>query len=123
MFEDLLKKAGKMAFLALQLVAVVTVLTMIFGSISDRSFSLAYVFPGNYIVSAAVVAVGLLLWFMPTRLAVKMKKSKLVDHSTIGEVMREERKKKQDKGFEILILGIFAAIIAAILELILWLII
>jgi hypothetical protein len=118
-----MKKTGKILFLSLQSIAVVTVVCIVYGFILERGFTLAYIFTGNFIAAAVIIASGVVIWFMPVRLALRLRKSKLIDHTTYKDAYMDERKVKQDKGLEVLCIGIACIIITGLIELVLWLLI
>ena len=122
-FDIAAKVLWKTVFLAVQLIAVITVISIIYGFIADGHFTLFYVFTWNFVAAAVVIAAGLVIWFMPARLAARFKKSKLIDHTTYKDEIMEERRVKQVKGLEIICIGIAATLITALVELVIWLIV
>jgi hypothetical protein len=118
-----INKIGKILFLSLQSIAIVTAVCIVYGLFSERRFTLAYVFTGNFIAAAIITAAGVVIWFLPVRLALRLMKSKLIDHTTYKDHYMDERKKKQDKALEIICIGIACTFITGLIELILWLLI
>ena len=122
-FSTLAKSFGKVLWLSLQIVVLVSLVCIGVGSIVAGRFSLALVFPGNFVAAAVIITVGLVIWFLPTSLFTRLNKSKLVDHSTVADYYKEERQKKQRKGSEILGTGLSCALISGVIQLLLWAII
>ena len=106
--------------MALVIIAIVTVISVIFGLISDGSFRLSRIFRWNFIVAALICAGGLVIQFLPFGLMTKIKTSKLIDHSNVVEVSMDEREKKRKKGLEVLFIGLTAFLITGVLEIVFW---
>lgn len=73
------------------------------------------VFNANYIISAIIMTIGVLGFFMPIRLK---KSNRLVDHSNIADVLREEKDIKLADSLINISWGICHIVLAGILEII-----
>ena len=105
---------------SLQLILVMTVLSLVYGFVVRGGFTFAYVFNGNFIAGAFVICVALIRLILPAR----FKFDKLTDHTTFGErYYAEQHREKQKKAHEFLFLGITMIVITGLLQLILSLII
>jgi len=119
----------KTVFIALQSILVIAVISVIYGLIVHRRFTLEYVVTANIIVGTVILCVALLLFMLPAgllhnRLTGKLtgfKWDKLTDHTTYMERRYAEKHlEKQQKAFEFLFLGLSIVIITGLLELALW---
>jgi len=122
-FRTTVKEVGKILLLSLQIVAVVSIVSIVIASVVARRFSLALVFQGNLIAAVVIITVGLVIWFFPVSLLARFNKNKLVDYSTVVEFLREERKKKQRKGNETIWIGLSCGIISGVIQILLWMIV
>lgn len=71
------------------------------------------VFNTNYIIGAIIIASGLFAHFVPIRLK---KSERMVDHSNIADIIREEKDIKMDDAIVNIFWGICNIIIIGILE-------
>ncbi|MCL2702529.1 MAG: hypothetical protein FWE91_02840 [Defluviitaleaceae bacterium] len=114
-----LTRFKKTVIISLQFIAVITIISTIAGSFSAGRFTLAYIFPANFITGAAIILAGLILLALPVRL----KFGKLNDHTTYGYNFLELRMQKREKANEIIWLGISIFVISAVVQLLLYFII
>ena len=124
--KEILRKIGNTLFVAAVIVLVVAALGIIFGLLTQRQFVLSYAFVPNFIVSAIIIATGII--GPPTSnslmnfIRAKAKQySSVVTEETYTDHM-EERKQKRLKGREILWVGISCALITGGIEILLWLV-
>jgi len=117
-----LKGIGRTFLISLQLVAVVTVLCVVYGLIADGKFTMSYIFIGNFAAAALVIASALIILVLPANMTARMRKSRLIDHTTYKEAYIEEREKKRGQGYEILFIGIASIILTGVIELLIWVI-
>jgi len=74
------------------------------------------VFNANYIISAIIIAVGVFGFFVPIGLNTLKKSNRLVDHSNVVDVLREEKEVKISESLINICWGICHMILAGILE-------
>jgi len=115
-----LKRIGKTVFIAFQLVVVVSVISVIYGLVTDGKFTISYIFIANFATAALVIAAALVILIIPANMSARIRKSNLIDHTTYKEAYMEEREKKREKSYEILYLGITALLLTGIIELIVY---
>jgi len=123
--KEVLRKFGNTLFVAAVIVLVVAALGIAFGFIAQRQFVLNYAFVPNFIVSAIIIATGLI--GPPTSKSlmdfIRIKAyqhSAIVTDETYPDRM-EERKQKRLKGRKILWVGIACALLTGGIEILLWL--
>ena len=116
----------KTVLIALQAVILIAIISVVYGLIVHRRFTLEYVVFANVVVGTIVLGVALLIFMLPAglihnRLTGKLtgfKPDKLTDHSTYMERrIAEKHLEKQKKAYEYLILGLSIMIITGLLEL------
>ena len=123
--KEVLRKISSTILVAATIVLVVAALGIVFGFIIQRQFVLSYAFVPNFIVSAIIIATGIigppkskgLMDFIRTKAS---QYTNLVTEETYTDYM-EERKQKRKKGREILWVGLTCALITGIIEILLWL--
>jgi len=125
-FKEVLRKIGSTLFLAAAIVLVVAALGVGFGFLTQRQFVLSYAFIPNFVVSALIIAVGII--GPPVSRGVmdfiRIKANQhtaIVTDETYTDHM-EERKQKRLKGREFLWVGITCALLTGGIEIVLWLI-
>ena len=116
----------KTALIALQFILVTALLSIVYGFIVRRHFTLAYIFHANFLVGTIILCVALLIFVLPAglihnRLTGKIpgfKPDKLTDHTTYMERRyAEKHMEKQEKAYEFLFLGLMIMIITGLLQL------
>ena len=115
MLDDL----KKLLALSLQFFALAALASVVYGFIVERRLTPAYVFTANFLGGAVIIVIGILLMFMPAF----VKFGKLVDHTTFGKRMFEERANQYERALRIMYLGIAIIVVAAVIQLALSLII
>ena len=108
-------------FMSMRLVALMTVIGLIFSLLSTGRVSLSYLYTANFGLGLIILLSGLFWLAMPTQLLIK--KSVLIDHSTYGERYIEERERKRVRGLELVYIGICNIVITAVLQhIVMWVI-
>lgn len=112
-FKEFLRYLFKILRTSAALTAIAAALSMLYSYFAQgRLFS--YIFTWGFAVGAGVALLGLIVWILPIR----MGKSKLLDHSTIGENLLELREQKRQRSFEMMYIGIGAIIITGTVQLV-----
>ena len=106
---------AKTAFIAAQVIVAVTAVSIIAGSVFHGGFNVSYVFPANYLAGAVIIFAGLMLLLIPVRL----KDSKLIDHTTYGMAVAEQRAEKRKKASRFIVLGLSVTVLTAVIQLLL----
>jgi len=115
----MLHELRKLLILSLQFFALATVASVVYGFIADGRFTPAYVFLANFLGGAVIIGISLLMMVTP----VFVKFGKLIDHTTFGKRMFEERANRQERALSVLLLGISIIVVAGMIQLVLSLII
>jgi len=123
-FTEFLRKVGSTLFVAAVIVLIVAALGIGFGFLTQRQLVLNYAFVPNFIVSAIIIATGIIgppksksvMDFIRVKAA---QHTAIVTDETYTDYM-EERKQKRKKGREILWIGITCALLAGGIEILLW---
>ena len=102
-------------FISLQFIFVTTISAIGYGFFAQGRFTFAYVFSANFLVGTIIILVGLVLTSMPVRL----RDSKLIDHTTYGQNYVEIREKKREKALEFIFLGMLNVVLTGIIQLVL----
>lgn len=124
-FKDILRKIGSILFITAVIVLIVAAIGIGFGFLTQRQFVLRYAFYPNFVVSAIIIATGIigaptgqgLMGFIRQKAA---QFSAVVTDETYTDYM-EERKNKRLQGREILWVGIAAALMTGGVEILVWL--
>ena len=119
--KDNLKILLKFALVSTICVFASAVIGLLYGLITERFFTLQYVFPAAFVIGAVVIFIGVAAALLPVRPT--MKGSKLLDHTNYAQVTMERREKKRKTSHLIIYLGVSITMIAAILQWILSLIV
>jgi len=98
-------------------VLLTTALAALF-SLLKGSNLMRTVFNANYIISAIIIAVGVFGFFIPIGLNTIKKSNRLVDHSNVVDVLREEKEVKISESLINICWGICHVILAGILEIV-----
>ena len=106
-------------------IAVISVAALIYGRIVAGFFTLAYLFPANFLIGAIIIMAGIVAFMIPTRLTLgfKLKDNKLIDHSNYASFMMEKREQKRKVAYEVIYLGMGIITTVAIVQLLLSLVI
>ena len=109
---------------SLGFILVTTVGAIVYGFISQKTFTLAYIFRANFLVGTFLLVVALIKFMLPASFRFNKltginldkettkKYDKLNDHTTFAErYYAEKHMDKQEKAYEFLILGLLVIII------------
>ena len=124
--RDILRKIGSTLFVAAAIVLIVAAIGIVFGLLTQGQFVLRYAFIPNFVVSALIIAIGIIGPPMSKSvldfIRIKAKQhTAIVTDETYTDYM-EERIQKRLKGREFLWLGITCALLTGTIEILLWLI-
>jgi len=106
--------------MAIFIILVTSVIGIAYGLVLERSFTLGYAFSANFVVAALLIASGLLYPVIPKRLTDKLRSKQLFEYKMHMEYM-QERATRQEEGYRIMWIGIAVAMIAGLIEILLWL--
>ena len=113
MFKKYLQKLKIAAITSLALFVVVAVLSTTIISIILWRLALHLVFNANFIVAVIIIAGGIVVELLPVRL----KKSKLIDHTTHIVKILEERAIKREKAMYLIMMGTVHLLITGFIQL------
>ena len=105
---------------SLQLVALITLLSIAYEFAVLRSVTFTYMFNVNFWIGVVILIGGLTTLITPT--FILFKKNKLIDHTTYGQRLNEEREDKRPQSYSLIYIGIFNISITATFQLIAWLV-
>ena len=102
---------------ALSAILTATIIAIILGFVvpTENGFTLAYIFPANFLTGAILICLALVRLILPA----SFKPDKLTDSSTLIERQFEQRKEKQQKAQVFLFSGILVIVIAGVVQLVL----
>ena len=106
--EGILKTLGTSAAIVL----IVAAASVIYAFFAHGRFWPLYIFSANLGISIFLIMTGIILFALPVRL----KKSKLLDHSTLGQMRMEAREKKRETSYNLIYVGICNIIITLIAQ-------
>jgi MFS family permease len=115
MIKKYLKKLKTAAITSLALFIVVAVLSTLIISIVLSRLALHLIFNANFFVAVIIIIAGMVAELWPVRL----KKSKLIDHTTHIAKVLEERAIKREKAMYLILMGTVHLLITGIIQLIL----
>ena len=95
------------------MILVTAVLSIGYGFIAKRRFTLSYIFYANFMLGAIIMSIAVVMMILPARL----KLGKLTDHTTLAQRYTEQHAQKQEKAFEFLFLGLSVIIITGLIQL------
>ncbi|MBU5677159.1 hypothetical protein KQI88_12125 [Alkaliphilus sp. MSJ-5] len=95
-------------------ILLTSLLAALFGFVKGNNL-LPTILNANYIVSTIIIAVGIFGFFVPIRLK---KSNRLVDHSNVMDVLREEKDIKLSEALVNISWGICHIILVGILEIV-----
>ena len=101
--SNILKTLGTSALAVL----IIAAGSVIYALITRGRFWPGYIFTSNLGIGTFLILTGIILFALPVRL----KKSKLLDHSTLGEKRMEAREKKRAMSYNLIYVGICNIII------------
>jgi len=107
----------KLLPVSLGLIIIIAAFSIVYGFIAHGSFTMRYVFNANFLVGIILIAVGIVIMFIPTIFS--LWKEKLLDHSTYVEKSYDSREYRQQKARMILWLGLFNIVLTGLIQLLL----
>jgi hypothetical protein len=107
----------KLLLVSLCFILIVAALSIVYGFIAHSAFTLRYVFNANFAVAAVLIAVGIVLFFIPSSFVDKG--SRLLDRSTLVERSFDSRERRQQNAGLILWLGIYNTLLAGLIQILL----
>jgi uncharacterized protein YjeT (DUF2065 family) len=93
-------------------VLVVAVVSVIYAFFTHGRFWPTYIFTANIAIAAFLILTGIVVFAFPVRL----KKSRLLDHSTVVEMRMDAREKKRKTAYMLIYTGICNIVITAIVQ-------
>ena len=111
-----LKTFRKIVFYSLFFILGAMLISLIYGLIIHRSFTLQYIFPGTFLVGSIIVIIGILIALLPIRANFKGVHKDLIDHSNYVSLTMERREKKRELAFSLLFLGFCIIMITALAQ-------
>ncbi|MDR2569240.1 MAG: hypothetical protein LBD23_02940 [Oscillospiraceae bacterium] len=115
MWKNNLKSYIKLIPVSLGFIIVIATLSIVYGFVAHRLFTLRYIFDANFLSAAILIVIGTILMFLQSSL--KIKDRKLLDHSTFVERSFDSREEKQQKARLVLWLGIYCMIMTGLIQL------
>lgn len=112
-----MKKYIKLLIMSLCAIFVVAGLSIIYGFIAHRAFTLRYIFDANFYIGIIVMILGIVVMFLPSFLFTKNSKS--LDRFTYVERSFKNREARQSKARTLLWLGLFIMILAGLIQMLL----
>jgi len=110
----------KLLPISFTIIAIITVLGVIYGLIVERMFTLEYAFQANFFVAAIIIGTGIIIFFLPDYL-IRMSGRLLDSQGIFSKRGLEVREKRKASGYAILWIGIFNGIIVGMVEIVIWL--
>ena len=112
-----MKKYLKLLFVSSCLIVIIAILSIVYGFVAHRSFTLQYVFNANFAVGFIALIAGIVIMFLPSTIFFKDNKS--IDRFNYVEHSFESREKRQQIARMILWLGLFIMVLAGLIQLLL----
>ncbi len=113
--ENIAKKIKPILSYAIKSIILTSILAGLFGLLKGSNI-LKIILDANYVVGSILITIGLLSFLIPVSFKMLKKPKELVDHSNIGDLMREERELKMSEGIINIFWGIFHIILIGIIE-------
>ena len=110
----------KLLLLSVCCIVIIAALSIVYGFIVHRFFTLRYIFDANFLVGAFIIIVGIALMFLPTDLFLKTET--LLERFSFVERRFDNRERRQQKARIVLWLGIYNMLLAGLIQLLLSLI-
>jgi len=108
--------------LSVLLITIVSALRAAYGLIFRGGITYNYVLMASFWVGAFLIASGILLFITPAGLALLFRRNRLVDSTTYGEKVVEERETRNVKAYEHIFIGIGMISITGMIQFAAWLI-
>ncbi|MCL2608918.1 MAG: hypothetical protein FWD94_03315 [Treponema sp.] len=101
--------------MALRCMAAASVLALLYGFAERGFFTLAHLFPANFLSGALLILIALLMMILPFG----FKPDPLTDHSTFGERLYRNREERWKRAYGFLFAGMLVIGIAGIVQVLL----
>jgi len=112
-----MKKYLRLLLVSLCVIVIVAVLSIVYGLIAHRAFTVDYVFDANFFAGFAMIVCGIVIMFLPS--AIFAKSSSPLDRFTYVERSFDSREKRQRIARLVLWLGLFVTVLAGLIQLLL----
>ena len=110
-------RALKLMLVSLGLIVTVAVISIVYGFIAHRVFTLRYIFNANFMIGAIITAIGVLVMFAPS--AVFIAGKSWLEKSTFLERSYDTREYRQNIARMLLWLGMITMVITGLIQLLL----
>jgi len=107
----------KLIPVSLCFIIVVAALSIIYGFIAHRVFTLRYIFNANFLAGAILIAIGVVIMFVPSAFALVGKR--WLEQSTFLERSFDSRENRQHKARIVLWFGLFCMVFTGLIQLLL----
>jgi len=112
-----MKKYLRLLFVSFCAIVIVALLSIIYGLIIHRSFTVQYIFHANFIAGFIMILAGVVTMFLPSVLFTKS--TSPLDRFTYVERSFDSREKRQQMARVVLWLGLFITVLAGLIQLLL----
>ena len=112
----LISNIYKTILASLLLIFLLSLLSVVFGSIATGGLTLRYVFTVSFYSGTIIIVGGILLQMKPIWFS---KKNKLIDHTTHAEYYAQKRELNRIKSLELITLGVVTILMTGVIQLIL----
>ena len=110
-----MKSFFKTVVISLQSILLISFAMLVYGYVTRGEFNIGNIYNANFFIGALIIAVGLVVLFMPARIG---KLDKLSDHTTFVERHVEHREQKQEKAHGFILLGILIIVFTGLIQLV-----
>ena len=102
-------------------ILLVAALSIVYGFIAHRMFTVRYIFDANYLIAAVLIAIGIVTMFLPSVLVTKI--GSYLDRFNLVQRSFDNRDNRQRNARVLLWIGIYNMVFAGLIQLVLSLII
>ncbi|GAB6086589.1 hypothetical protein [Alkaliphilus crotonatoxidans] len=114
MKQKIWNKTLKLLKISVSSILILSLISLLY-SLIKKGPILKNIFNFNFFLASIIIAYGVVTFFLP----ISLKKTKrLVDHSNVADVVREEKEKKYEGAIESILWGIMNILIVGIIEII-----